>query len=69
MLNTLEKAGLVWQRKAAEEHKPKDIERHNEQAVKARSVIEAVKERFPGLGQTQLEQEKMPPPPSSQPEP
>ena len=59
----------MWQRKAAEEHKPKDIERHNEQAVKARSVIEAVKERFPGLGQTQLEQEEMPPPLSFQPKP
>ena len=58
-LNALEKAALVWERKAAEEHKQKDIDRHTEQAQRARSVIEAVKERLPGLGQTQLEQEKM----------
>lgn len=61
VLNGLEKASLVWERKSAAEgdKKKKDAERHAEQAVKARAVIEAVKGRFPGLGQTQLEQDKM----------
>ena len=66
-LNGLERAALVWERKAAESDREKgkmgflggDKTKKDMAAMKAHAVIEAVKEKLPGLGQTQLEQEKM----------